>query len=67
MPSRAISWVGRLVMSRPSKTIEPERARGVPQTVMMRVDLPAPLEPIRVAISPLPTSRSTPRRAWILP
>ena len=39
----------------------------MPQMVIIRVDLPAPLEPIRVTISPSLTSRSTPRSAWILP
>ena len=65
--SRMISWVGIRVMSMPSKTIGPSRARGVPQMVIISVDLPAPLAPIRVTISPWLTSRSTPRSAMILP
>ena len=64
---RMISWVGRCVMSWPSKVIVPERARGLPQIVIISVDLPAPLAPISVTISPSLTSRSTPRSAMILP
>ena len=67
MRRRAISWVGRRVMSRPWKRIEPSRARGSPQMVIIRVDLPAPLAPIRVTISPSCTSRSTPLSAMIGP
>ena len=62
--SRAISCVGSCVMSRPSKTISPSRARGLPHTVIIRVDLPAPLAPISATISPALTSRSTPLSAW---
>ena len=40
------------VMSRPSKTIVPARARGLPQMVIISVVLPAPLAPISVTISP---------------
>jgi hypothetical protein len=66
-PIRMIWKVSRLVMSRPSKWICPDAARGLPQTVISRVDLPAPLAPIKVTISPLATLRSTPRSAWMLP
>ena len=52
MRSRAISCVGNLVMSRPAKVIAPSRARGLPKIVIIRVDLPAPLAPISVTISP---------------
>ena len=62
-----ISWVGSWVMSSPSKVIAPSRARGLPQIVIISVDLPAPLAPIRVTIWPSCTSRSTPRSAMILP
>jgi hypothetical protein len=64
---RAILCVGMLVMSWPSKMIEPRRARGLPKIVIIIVDLPAPLAPIRVTISPSVTSMSTPLSAWILP
>ncbi len=43
------------------------RARGLPQIVIKSVDLPAPLAPISVTISPRATSRSTPCSAWIAP
>jgi len=65
--SRMISCVGMAVMSRPSNTIRPERARGSPQMVFMSVVLPAPFEPIMVTISPSNTSMSTPFSARILP
>ena len=67
MRSRAISCVGICVMSRPSKAIEPSLARGLPKIVIISVDLPAPLAPIRVTISPSLTSRSTPFSAMMLP
>ena len=38
----------------------PARARGLPKIVIISVDLPAPLAPISVTISPSLTSRSTP-------
>ena len=43
------------------------RARGWPKMVIIRVDLPAPLAPMRVTISPSRTSRLTSRRAWMRP
>ena len=43
------------------------RARGLPQTVIISVDLPAPLAPISVTISPSLTSRSTPLSAMTRP
>ena len=65
--SRAISWVGSRVISRPSKVMVPSRARGLPQTVIIKVDLPAPLAPISVTISPALTSMSTPLSAITRP
>jgi len=67
MRRRAMSWVGRRVMSRPSNVMRPSRARGLPKIVIIRVDLPAPLAPISATISPSCTSTSTPRSAMILP
>jgi hypothetical protein len=64
---RAISWVSISVMSRPSNRICPARARGRPKIVIISVDLPAPLAPIRATISPGLMSRSTPFSASILP
>ena len=55
-----------MVISRPSKAICPDRARGLPNTVIISVDLPAPLAPIRATISPGLMSRSTPFSASIL-
>ena len=45
----------------------PLAACGEPQSVISRVDLPAPLAPIRVTISPFFTSTLTSCSAWILP
>ena len=64
---RMISWVGSLVMSTPPKTMLPSRAWGLPQIVIISVDLPAPLAPISVTISPSLISTSTPRKAMMLP
>ncbi len=62
-----IACVGIAVMSCPSNTICPLRARGLPQIVIISVLLPAPLAPISVTISPGRISRSTPFSAWIAP
>jgi len=45
----------------------PSRARGLPQIVIINVDLPAPLAPISVTISPSLMSRSTPLSAITRP
>jgi hypothetical protein len=45
----------------------PSRACGLPKIVIISVDLPAPLAPIIVTISPSFTSMSTPLSAMILP
>jgi len=39
-------------MSAPSNSTFPARARGLPKIVIISVDLPAPLAPISVTISP---------------
>ncbi len=67
MPSLTTSWPAMAVMSLPFRVTLPCRARWMPLMVRRVVDLPAPLEPIRVTISPLPTSMVTPLRAWMLP
>ena len=61
--------IARALMSRPRLLLldEPSLARGVPKIVIIRVDLPAPLAPIRVTISPSFTSRSMPFSARMLP
>src|SRR5208337_3125469 len=51
----------------PFRRLGERRARGAPKIVIIVVDLPAPLAPIRVTISPSLTSMSTPLSAWILP
>ena len=45
----------------------PARPCGLPQTVISRVDLPAPLEPMMVTIWPCSTSTLTPFSASMLP
>ena len=55
------------VMSSPLKLMLPLRACRRPQTVFSVVDLPAPLAPIRVTISPSLTSKEIPLMAWMLP
>ncbi len=66
-PRRMMAWVGRAVMSWPSNRMRPSRARGSPQIVISSVDLPAPLAPIRVTISPGSTRSETPRSACTAP
>ena len=51
----------------PSKITLPSGAFGWAQIVIIKVVLPAPLAPINATISPLPTSRLTPRRASMTP
>ena len=62
-----ISKVGMALMSVPSSTMLPCLARGLPQMVISSVDLPAPLAPISVTISPGSTCRLTPFSASIWP
>ena len=61
--------IARALMGRPRLLLldEPSRARGLPKIVIIRVDLPAPLAPISVTISPSFTSTSMPRSAMMLP
>jgi hypothetical protein len=65
--SRAMVWVGRLVISWPVKTIEPSDARGRPKIVIISVVLPAPLPPISATTSPAWMSRLTPCSTWMRP
>src|SRR5829696_5494768 len=51
----------------PSKTISPESGGNTPVMTLIRVDLPAPLSPIRATTSPRRTSKSTPLRACTAP
>ncbi len=54
-------------MSLPSNVTEPAVACSRPEIVRRVVDLPAPLEPIRVTISPVRTCSVRPFTAAMLP
>src|SRR5689334_23231285 len=56
-----------LVMSSPLKVIVPWATGRSPEIARMVVDFPAPLAPIRATISPSPTVRLMPCRAWMRP
>ena len=58
-----ISCGGSSWMGMPFQRISPWRGLLMPQTVIRVVDLPAPLAPIRVTISPSFTRRETSRKA----
>ena len=67
MPSRTMSCGAVSPISWPSKRIEPSRGGVSPEIERSVVDLPAPLEPISVTISPSSTSSETPLSASMLP
>ncbi len=67
MPRRTISCGGRNEISSSARRIEPVRGGVRPETERRVVDLPAPLEPIRVTHSPSSTFSETPFSAWMLP
>ena len=67
IPRRTIRSGARPWMGRPSNRISPRRGGTMPLMAMSVVDLPAPLAPIRVTISPSSTRRLTSRRAWTAP
>src|SRR6185312_676261 len=67
MPSRAWAAAEALVTSIPSKTMRPSLGRRSPAMQLKKVDLPAPLGPMRPTISPLSTWRSAPATALKLP
>ncbi|MNJ75881.1 hypothetical protein D3C77_730540 [compost metagenome] len=54
-------------MSVPRYTICPDAARGWPKIDISRVDLPAPLAPIRLTVSPSLMCIETFFSAWIGP
>jgi hypothetical protein len=56
-----------LLMSRPPNRTRPADSGRSPEIVFKVVDLPAPLAPISVTISPSSTSTDTPLSAAILP
>src|SRR5690554_951317 len=63
MPNRARSSGGKAVMSRPMYSTVPLVGWRSPATQLNRVDLPAPLGPMRPNTSPSSTSRLTSERA----
>jgi len=67
IPFLTIVCGAAVVISVPSKWIEPCRGRFSPLIARRVVDLPAPFAPISVTISPVPTRRVTPLSAWIAP
>ena len=67
MPWPTISCAGTRVMSSPANTIFPALAGVRPEIERSVVDLPAPLEPIRVTTSPSSTVSETPFSASIVP
>ena len=67
MPSLTTLCGGVAVMSVPLKRIRPCRGRLRPWIERSVVDLPAPLAPISVTISPWRTCSETPFRAWMAP
>ena len=67
IPSRAISWVARAVMSPPSNRMIPRRAGVRPRIDRRVVVLPAPLGPSNATTSPCAMLRDTPNSAWVSP
>src|SRR5579862_238116 len=67
IPSRAASFGPWIWTCSPSKKISPLSAVCVPATVLIRVDLPAPLSPTSAMTSPFRTSKSTSVSAWTEP
>jgi hypothetical protein len=67
MPISATSWPARPWISAPWKTIRPVRGGTMPEIERSVVDLPAPLAPMRVTISPSLTRIEMPFSASIEP
>jgi hypothetical protein len=67
MPISATSWPARPWISAPWKTIFPVRGGTIPEIERSVVDLPAPLAPISVTISPSLTVIEIPFSASIDP
>ena len=67
MPISATVWPGRPWISAPLNTIRPVRGGTIPEIERRVVDLPAPLAPMSVTISPSLTSSEIPLRASIEP
>ena len=67
MPSRTISSAPIWWIAFPLYSMAPRLGFNRPVIVRRMVDLPAPLEPTMVTISPARTSRLACHRAWMLP
>ena len=67
IPSETISCAGSAEISWPMNLIEPVRIGVIAEIERSVVDLPAPLDPMRVTISPSSTVREMSLRAWMLP
>ena len=67
MPSRTICSAAVVVMSAPLNRTAPERGLRRPEMVRSVVDLPAPLAPMSVTISPSSTWKLMPCSAWMAP
>ena len=67
MPRFTISWPWTPLSLSPRNEIEPARGLIRPEMARRVVDLPAPLEPMSVTISPLCTRRDSPFTAAMLP
>ena len=67
IPDRTMSWAAIVEISLPSKRIDPVRGGVSPEIERRVVDLPAPLEPISVMISPSSTVSEMPFSASMLP
>src|SRR5215471_14304921 len=59
MPRREMRSGARPAISRPSSLTLPELGARSPDSMLMSVDLPAPLGPITAWISPMPSSNET--------
>src|SRR5579863_6547651 len=67
MPSPAWASAEASVTSTPAKAMRPEVGRVSPARQLKKVDLPAPLGPMRPTISPPSTARSAPATALKAP
>ncbi len=67
MPLPTMVWGGTPSRLWPSNSTLPWRGLRRPATVLSVVDLPAPLAPMRVTISPSSTSKEIPFTAWMEP
>ena len=67
MPALTTSWPSLPLIFSPLKLIEPERGLSSAEMARSVVDLPAPLEPMSVTISPGCTRSVSPFTAAMLP